>query len=184
MFKLSVEFETIKELSEFVQKMGGDVISSDITVESATPSKGKGKGKGKTAAQVEEVAEVKVDPFLGEQAPAATQPTVQQEQPVASAPVVNEAPVTQAAPVVQINRAQYNEASIALVQKLKAAQLPDESLVQLMQSTFAYAGCPAGSKITTITDAQMLSFYSIFERNANQALSAIPKAQGPGQNFI
>lgn len=152
MYKLSVEFSTLPELASFVSKMGGDVIKAEVEVKPEDKVVEEKPKRSRSSKKTEEVEVVAETPSVGPVAtPAITQPShkpdvtvVQQEEPKASTPV--------------IDRHAHNQTCIALINQMKNSGQHESVIQQLVLDTFAVVGCPAGSKITTISDEHMVKF--------------------------
>lgn len=96
------------------------------------------------------------------------------------APVQQPAPVAPAPVAVSPERKQYNDACVALVNQLGATGIPEAQLAQTLSNTFTEAGCGMGSRISTISDAQIQVFYPILHRNVSQVIAS---AQQPVQQY-
>lgn len=233
MFKLTIAFATLAELSAFVTRMGGSVQGGTIehsqTIEgdttAATPTAktpaqkaAETRAAKKAAAEAEAAktaapdtigANVGATPFAAptnfapgmeqpaqpvHHAPAAAINAGPVHAPMAPAQATTPAPAPAPAPVVPAaqpmntvapaqpapvspQRQQWNDACVALVNQLGSLGLPDAQLAKTMQDSFAEAGCPAGSRIGSITDQQITQFYPILNRNVN----ALAAAKAAGQ---
>lgn len=111
-----------------------------------------------------------------ESAPVASQPLAQPvgttAQPLPSAPTMAMPQAPVAAPVVEQvspERQKWNDACIQLVNHLQtqgaAKGLTEVQLGQVLSQSFTEAGCPVGSRISKITDAQIQAFYPVLYKN-------------------
>lgn len=200
MFKLSVEFKTFAELSSFVVKMGSDVSTAKVEAASAptfaqpevinsttaaelTPAQKAAQTRAAKKAQASEAPAAIPATMAGPgHASFPNVPGIQQPAPMASAPVMQApAPQPVAVPEVSAQRKQYNDACVALIEQMKGAGIPDSDLSTPVLMACQQVGIPAGTRITLMTDEQIVAFYPVFSSIVSQALAS---RQAPAQNFV
>lgn len=218
MFKLSIQFATLVELTAFVNKMGGDVMGGTITHDQTiaadttpapaaqTPAQKAAATKAaKKAAAAQEAPAAPTAPVLpfpgGHAGPTSFAPGHTPAQPAApavpqapatsvnagpvhapmapapSAPAMPAAPAAPIAPVVEVSpeRKQWNDACLGLVNHLQthgpSKNLSEQQMAQVLANAFAKAGCPMGSRISTISDQQIQAFYPVLHAEISAVLA-------------
>lgn len=174
MIKLEISFNTVKELSKFVQKMEGDVVSAKVSVPSevvepncpALPSSNieeevlspqQKAAKTRAAKKAKKEADAK--------ALAAITPAIDINQTAAAAMHIPAA-MAQPAPVAQLvpepihaplsanlvhERGQYIEEAQALIGEMKTLGVADEEVLPKLQEAYARVGIP-WARISELAD--------------------------------
>jgi len=199
MFKLTIAFNSLAELSSFVKKMGDEVIGGNIehvqpvtkesvpvaTEEVAAPKKKSSRSTKVTmeAPSHDLAPKFDAEPIGGSpfpSAPTSFTPGIA-AAPVHAEPVHTPAPTTvQPAPSItpvaqtQVDpvRQQWNAACGQLIQALEKTGLSQVDCDQIIQGAFASAGC-APTRITMLTDAQIQLFYPALDQAVKQVAAGL-----------
>jgi hypothetical protein len=156
MYKLTIEFKTIKELAEFVKTndcTGASLDNEHTEVKEAKTSK-PAPARAKKSEPVEEAVAM---------------------PPVIETPVVK-APAKQAAP--SIGKPALIAQAQELIGKLKASGIAETQIMPTIKLAYSTAGIPVGQKIGELDEVSLVKFMPIFESAVNSIIS------GTAHSFI
>ncbi len=149
MYKFSAEFETLKELADFVNGIQGGVpaaASVDVTPAKETPAKAKAKKEKEALAPL--------TPAAPEAPYVAPEPAV---QPHKINPVVEVVAPAVAQAVKQDSAVMIEEVK-SIVNGLKAQGTNDDSLKAMFSTIYAELGLPAGTPVSKLENEQITRF--------------------------
>ncbi len=143
MYRLSIEFKNLEELTSFVVRQGN--------------------GESVTAAKIDVVPAAKVEevkPEVKLEVKAAPAKKAVEKKAVE---VVVPEPVKAEVVIPAIDRAAYIAKATSLVATLKTTGLADDQLMPKVHEVYAQANCPLNLRISQLSDEQLISFLPLFE---------------------
>jgi hypothetical protein len=149
MYKFSAEFETIKELADFVNGIQGGVpaaASVDVTPTATLKPRAK---KEKEAPAILTAAAPEA-PYVA--------PVAEVKAPVVEAPVVAQA--------VQQDSAVMIEEVKSIVGGMKSTGTADDSLKAMFSGIYAQLGLPAGTPVSKLENEQITRFLMVLKEQA------------------
>jgi len=161
MYKLTVEFKTNQELADFVVKIGG--VTPDMNVKHIMPV-------------VTEPANVEVPK---EKKPAKKKETIVHKEETIEVPPVIETP--KAAPVV-VDRDAIIAKSTAIIQGLQKT-MQGAGIAAALAQIYVDTDCPAGTKISQLSDEELSRFFPAFSAYAAEK-SGAKKVETQTQSFV